>query len=404
MSRQRMVSERGFTLVEMLLSMLVMVGITGAIFALADPARGTFRQQPEVADMQQRMRVGTSFLAGDLMMAGAGAPAGGNLMGSLMNFFAPIQPLRVGMIASDLGTGLLYRPDAITIMYIPPNSPHTTVVEAMPQPSSELKVSDQPNCPATSPLCGFHEGQRVIIFDQTGSFDDMTITHVQPAPLHLQHNKATPGNTLSKRYDVGSQIAVIEQRTYYLNAATNQLMAYNGDQRDEAIVDNVVGLAFEYFGDPRPAFVMKPATDPVGPWTTYGPRPPALGATPYDFNPWEYGPGGNCIFQVDAGSGLQTPRLPDLAPNSQALVMMDEDMLTDGPFCPDSTAASRFDADLLRIRKVGVVLRVQVPSSEMRGPAGALFRNAGTGFASRMMVPDQEIRFEITPRNFNLGR
>ena len=56
--------------------------------------------------------------------------------------------------------------------------------------------------------------------------------------------------------------------------------------------------------------------------------------------------------------------------------MMDEDMLTDGPFCPDSTSASRFDADLLRIRKIGVVLRVQVPSSELRGPAGALFRNA----------------------------
>ena len=79
-------------------------------------------------------------------------------------------------------------------------------------------------------------------------------------------------------------------------------------------------------------------------------------------------------------------------------------MLTDGPFCPDSTSASRFDADLLRIRKVGVLLRVQVPSSELRGPAGVLFRNAGTGFSSRMMVPDQEIRFEITPRNFNLGR
>jgi hypothetical protein len=119
---------------------------------------------------------------------------------------------------------------------------------------------------------------------------------------------------------------------------------------------------------------------------------------------WEYGPGANCIFQVDAVSGLHAPRLPDLAPNSHGLVMMDEDMLTDGPFCPDSTSASRFDADLLRIRKVGVVLRVQVPSSELRGPAGALFRNAGSGLSSRMMVPDQEIRFEITPRNFNLGR
>jgi len=397
-------SERGFTLVELLISMTIMVGITAAIFSIADPARGTFKQQPEVSDMQQRLRVGTSYMANDLMMAGAGAPAGGTLMGSLMNFFAPGQPIRTGMIASDLGQGILYRPDAITIMYIPPNAPQTSVVEAMPQPSSELKVTEQPNCPSSSPLCGFHEGQRVIIFDETGSFDDMTLTQIQESPLHLQHNKAVPGNTLSKRYDVGSQIAVIEQRTFYRNAATNQLMLYDGDQRDAAIVDNVVDLAFEYFGDPRPAFVLKPSTDPVGPWTTYGPRPPALGATPYDMDPWEYGPGGNCIFQVDGGTGLQVPRLTDLAPNSQGLVQMDEDMLTDGPYCPNSTSASRFDADLLRIRKIGVVLRVQVASSELRGPAGALFKNAGSGFSSRMMVPDQEIRFEITPRNFNLGR
>jgi prepilin-type N-terminal cleavage/methylation domain-containing protein len=208
-------SERGFTLVELLISMTIMVGITAAIFSIADPARGTFKQQPEVSDMQQRLRVGTSYMANDLMMAGAGAPAGGTLMGSLMNFFAPVQPIRTGMIASDLGQGIFYRPDAITIMYVPPNAPQTSVVEAMPQPSSELKVTDQPNCPHTSPLCGFHEGQRVIIFDETGSFDDMTLTQIQESPLHLQHNKAIPGNTLSKRYDVGSQIAVIEQRTFY---------------------------------------------------------------------------------------------------------------------------------------------------------------------------------------------
>src|SRR5580765_666461 len=99
----RMTSERGFTLVELLISMVVMIGITSAIFALADPARGTFRQQPEVSDMQQRLRVGTSYVSGDLIMAGAGAPGGGAILGTLMNFLAPVQPLRLGMIASDLG-------------------------------------------------------------------------------------------------------------------------------------------------------------------------------------------------------------------------------------------------------------------------------------------------------------
>ena len=35
---------------------------------------------------------------------------------------------------------------------------------------------------------------------------------------------------------------------------------------------------------------------------------------------------------------------------------------------------------------------------------GALFRNAGTSTSSNRLVPDQEIRFDIVPRNFNLGR
>jgi hypothetical protein len=65
---------------------------------------------------------------------------------------------------------------------------------------------------------------------------------------------------------------------------------------------------------------------------------------------------------------------------------------------------TRYDADILRIRKIGVRLRVQVASAELRGPAGVLFSNGGTSTNTTLMVPDQEIRFDIVPRNFNLGR
>ena len=47
-------AERGFTLIELLVSVAIMVAVTGAIFSLVDPSRGTYEQQPQVADMQQR--------------------------------------------------------------------------------------------------------------------------------------------------------------------------------------------------------------------------------------------------------------------------------------------------------------------------------------------------------------
>jgi hypothetical protein len=101
---------------------------------------------------------------------------------------------------------------------------------------------------------------------------------------------------------------------------------------------------------------------------------------------------------------MHVGRLPDLAPGDDNLVLLTQDMLTDGPWCPDATFPTRYDADVLRIRKIGVRLRVQVASAELRGPAGVLFRNPGTATAVQHMVPDQEIRFDIVPRNFNLGR
>jgi prepilin-type N-terminal cleavage/methylation domain-containing protein len=376
-------SARGFTLLELIISMSVMLLVTGAIFTIVDPSRGSYRVQPEVSDLQQRLRVGAQFLTNELLMAGAGSPTGTPHVGTLTNFFAPIQPYRIGMISSDPANGVFYRNDAVTIMYIPPNAAQTTLSDPMPQKSSELKVKAQPNCPAGSPLCGFSIGQRIIVFDETGAYDDITLTNVQTAALHLQHNKSIAGNELSKAYGPGTQVAQISQKTYYFNEATNQLMFYDGDQRDEAVVDNVVELVFEYFGDPRPPVMINPVSNAVGPWTSYGPKPPALGV-----QTTAYPAGENC----------------DLAPGEDGLVGLSEEMLKDGPWCPDSTFPTRYDADLLRIRKIGVRLRVQVASAELRGPSGTFFRNPGSATVGSRLVPDQEIRFDIVPRNFNLGR
>ena len=95
--------ESGYSLVELIVSTAIMITVTGAIFALMNPAQGNAQTQPEVADMQQRMRVGNETLFKEMVMAGAG-PYQGAVTGSLVTFFAPVLPRRIGRVNPDPAT------------------------------------------------------------------------------------------------------------------------------------------------------------------------------------------------------------------------------------------------------------------------------------------------------------
>ncbi len=392
-------SERGYSMVELLVSTAIILAVTGTIFGMMNPAQGTFQTQPEAADMQQRLRVGIDALHKDLMMAGAGTYSGA-AVGMLNNFFAPVVPYRVGTQNPDPAAGVFYRPDAISLMYVPTTASQCTIADPMPNAASEIKVNAQPGCPKNDPLCGFDVGQRVLIFDDAGASDTFTVTNVQSAGLHLQHNS----DPFSKPYSAGARIAQIAMHTYWFRqdttTSTYQLMHYDGNQIDMPIVDNVVGFSLEYFGDPQPPQLLRPVSDPKGPWTTYGPRPPALGVdVPGDSWP----AGENCAFTVDGLTGRHVPRLPPLNTVSGSLIKLEPGVLTDGPWCPDSTYPARYDADLLRIRRIRITLRVQAGVSSLRG-SGSLFARPGTATSGDRYLPDQEVTFDVTPRNLNLGR
>jgi hypothetical protein len=111
------------------------------------------------------------------------------------------------------------------------------------------------------------------------------------------------------------------------------------------------------------------------------------------------------VFQVAAGKTVtRTEMATNLGPVTGPLVELTKTKLEDGPWCPSATAANRFDADLLRVRKVRVTMRVQAANKSMRGPAGPLFAKAGRNNTSERFVPDHEITFEVSPRNMNLQR
>jgi prepilin-type N-terminal cleavage/methylation domain-containing protein len=389
----------GFTLVEMLISMAIMLTVLGGVFSVFNPAQGAFQTQPEVSDMQQRLRVGTDRLYNGLLIAGAGVYSG-SAVGAIGNFFAPILPYRAGRTDSDPSHGVYFRDDAITIFHVPTTASQCTIRDKMPQPSSEVKVNAEPGCPVNDPLCGFEQGMRVAIFDNSGSYDIFTVTEVQAAALHLQHNR----DNFSKAYDVGAVISQMNTDTYYWrqDAATNtfQLMHYDNADTDTPLIDGVVGLRFEYMGDATPPVLRAPVTDPVGPWTSYGPKPPALGVN-VTSDSWPAGE--NCAFRVDAATGTQVSRLATLGPVG-SLAPLTAAQLSDGPWCPDAANPNRYDADLHRVRQIRVTFRVQTSQSVLRGPAGVLFARGGVGKAADRMVPDQAIQFDVTPRNVNLGR
>ncbi|HSC30002.1 MAG TPA: prepilin-type N-terminal cleavage/methylation domain-containing protein, partial [Vicinamibacterales bacterium] len=121
-ARARLTSDSGYSLIELLVSSAIMLTVVGAIFSLVNPAQGTSQAQPEVSDLQQRMRVGTDELFKDLVMAGAGLYQG-QVTGSLAQFLAPVMPRRISYLANEP----MYRPDAISLSFVPGTFSQTTI-------------------------------------------------------------------------------------------------------------------------------------------------------------------------------------------------------------------------------------------------------------------------------------
>jgi hypothetical protein len=382
----------GFSVIELLVAMTVMVGVTAAIFAVLDPSSSTFSVQTEAADMQQRLRVATETLRRDLAMAGAGPLLEGHL-GSLGYFFAPLIPHKAGVHGDEPG---IFRNDAIAVAYVPASPAQSTISLPMPARSGDVAVHVGPGCPPIGSLCGFSARMRVLIYDDTGAHDVFSVTGVEASFLRLRHEGADSAHV----YPAGSPIVEVRNRAYYLRAdaatGADQLARADGDAGSEVpVVDHVVGLGFEYHADPQPPRMRTGLSDPAGPWTTYGPKPP-----PTDVQTTSYPAGENCVF-MNVG-GTVEPRLPTLGSGAAALVTLTPAQLTDGPWCPDPWHPRRFDADLLRVRRIGVTVRIQSAIAAFRGPAGPLFARGGTSRIGGRFLPDLETTFQVSPRNQNL--
>ena len=385
----------GFSLVELTLALTLSLAIVSGVFRLVDPASGAFQTQPEVADVQQRLRAAVTAMTRDVGAAG-GAPylaAGTEALSPTP--VAAVFPMRLGRTGSD--TPGTYNPARLTVWSMSPTASQARLSAPLASASGTATITPGVGCRAGAVSCGFQVGATVMVFGVAGAWDLFSITRVAGNTLTLQHNLAD-SSLVHPAND--STIAEVTMRSYLVKddpaTAAPRMVRYDGaGGADVPVVDHVVDLNFELLGEAEPPAPVL-GTGPVAMRVTYGPSPPAPG-----ISTTAYPPGENCAFSRTPG-GAVTSRLSSLAAGP-VLVTLPQASLVDGPWCPDSSSPNRYDADLLRVRAVIVRVRVEAAIEALRGPAGALFTRGGTARGSRL-VPDRVAETIVVPRALNVWR
>jgi prepilin-type N-terminal cleavage/methylation domain-containing protein len=160
----------GFSLIELLVAMAVMVTVSGALMSLILAGESIARAEPEAADLQQRARVALQTLGAELALAGAGLDRGPQA-GMLAQFFPPIAP------SSDGG---------LTIWYVSSREAQATLAVPLADGATDAILQNGGNCPATITGCAFTPDTTAIVFDAHGCRDVLRVDDVTAVSLGLR--------------------------------------------------------------------------------------------------------------------------------------------------------------------------------------------------------------------------
>ncbi len=382
--------DRGFTLVESLVALVVVLLVAGGVASMLVPAEAGFQSQVAAADLQQRLRVAAEVLHHDLVQAGAGTSSGPR-GGALAYCLPPIVPYRIGVMRPDPPGS--FRSDTISIVYVPATAAQTIIASEVSPSGTSLDVVGLPGCPLGDAACGFSVGMLAAIHDESGAWELFRVGEVSGSTLVRDSGAFLNG------YAAGARVAEVRVSVFYVEEDPSAdglvLRRYDGNLSDLPLVDQITRFEVEYFGEATPPHPRPASSDPLEPRVTYGPFAPV--PTPSS----GYPAGESCTLRLEAGTLV--PRLPSLA-GGAVLVPLGAGIFSDGPFCPGPSSPSRFDADLLRIRTVRVTIRAQAGAAALRGADGTSFARPGTARDAQWLVPDREIRIQVSPRNLLLGR
>lgn len=193
---------QGFTLIELLIALGLSLAISGAIAALASPARMAFERVPGELDVQQRGRAALDTIAQAVRAAGKDVAAA-QALGAMADLFPAIT------LSDPDASGERFH--SLTAI-VPVTDPAQGVLESAQTSSSAPMTLAIGACPNVKDVCGFAAGAAAVVADASGHFDVFVVASTSPGARRL-----VPDRALSRAYGAGAVVVEIDESTFRLD-------------------------------------------------------------------------------------------------------------------------------------------------------------------------------------------
>ncbi|HYB95850.1 MAG TPA: type II secretion system protein [Vicinamibacterales bacterium] len=207
-------AEHGFTIIELLVAMTIVMAVSAVLAGASGPARDAFERIPAELDLQQRARTAVGVIADAVRASGRVAP---RVEPDQLTVIVPVIDAAQGLLL----TGQISGGDPLMLSAV--------------------------SCPNVRDVCGFTPGTTAVIINDVEQYDIFEV-----AATSIEQRRLSADRVLSRAYVAGSELTEVVQYSFYLmqqNDGSTSLVRETAAGAIQPIVDFVSDLMFAMAGD-----------------------------------------------------------------------------------------------------------------------------------------------------------